>query len=398
MGNITRRGINAYQQTMKPPETNPPVEQARQKKDGLLKTIKTPLPEETLRVPRPGSVLPRDGTGGEDSKCRRVAKLLVLIGGDRAASILSELDAEQVEEISREIASIRGISAAEGEAILAEFRSLLSTPFGYSGAASGGVEAARRILYAAYGPLQGEALLNKSVPGSRENIFGFLETFAADQLALLLRDEAPPTAALILARLSPKLTAAVLGKTPAEHKSDILRRIAHQGDVAPEVLDRVAAAVKEKARHLGNAGTKDFAIDGMQALAAILKQGDYSFGDRLITELETESPGIGKDLKERLYTLDDVIDMPDRPLREKLAAMTDQDIALLLKGRGADFGEKILSCVSAARRKQIREEGEIMGAVPKRDSDAAAGELLAWFRLARESGEIILESDEDVLV
>jgi uncharacterized protein YegP (UPF0339 family) len=36
--------------------------------------------------------------------------------------------------------------------------------------------------------------------------------------------------------------------------------------------------------------------------------------------------------------------------------------------------------------------------VPKRDCDAAAREFLAWFRLARENGEIILTSDEDVVL
>jgi flagellar motor switch protein FliG len=384
MGNIVRRGIDAYQQTMKPRELD----------GGLVKTVRGR--EETLRVPRPGSVLPQSGDG--DSKCRRVAKFLILIGGDEAASVLAELEPKQVEEISREIASIRGINAAEAEEILAEFRSLLAAPFGFSGNVSGGVEAARRILYAVYGPEKGEFFLNKSIPVSKANIFGFLDEFTPEQLGLLLRDESPVTSALILARLPAGLTAAVLNKTPPGRKAEITRCIARQGEVAPEVLERVAAAVQEKARHLGGAGAKDFTIDGMNALAAILKQGDYAFGDRIVSELETESPLIGRNLKERLYTLDDVIEMVDRPLREKLAAMSDRDIAVLLKGREAEFGEKILSNVSAARRKIIREEGEIMGAVPKRECDEAARNFLAWFRMGRENGDILLVSDEDVII
>jgi flagellar motor switch protein FliG len=408
MGNILRRGIDAYQQTMTPkpaasdvreppnpaPQKNPPVQK---KNEGLVKTIRTPPRKETLRVPRPGSVLPAD-EGGEDSKYRRVAKFLILVGGDQAAGILAELENEQVEAISREIASIRGISAGEGEAILAEFRSLFSMPYSFSGAASGGVETARRILYAALGPEKGESLLNKAVPDSKENIFDFLEEFTPEQLLVLLKDEAPSTAALILSRVSSRLSAGTVNKLSAERKPEIVRRIAHQGEVAPEVLERVAAAVKEKARHIGGTGAKELKIDGMQALAAILKQGDYSFGDRIISELETNSPGVGRDLKERLYTLDDVVNMIDRPLQEKLKTMSDQEIAVLLKGRGIEFREKILSCVSAGRRALIREEGEILGAVPRRDCDEAASAFLGWFRLSREKGEIILSSDEDVFV
>jgi len=78
--------------------------------------------------------------------------------------------------------------------------------------------------------------------------------------------------------------------------------------------------------------------------------------------------------------------------------MSDRDVALLLKGRGNEFYEKIMSCVSAGRRKLIREENEVLGAVPKRDCDSVAREFLTWFRYARENGEILLYSDEDVVL
>jgi flagellar motor switch protein FliG len=163
------------------------------------------------------------------------------------------------------------------------------------------------------------------------------------------------------------------------------------------VLEQIAAALKEKVRHISS-NVNDIKIDGMQALAAILKQGDYGCGDKIINDLEKSIPEIGKDLKEKLYTLDDVINTVDRPIQDKLKTMLERDIAILLKGKGMEFREKILSCVSAGRRQLIREESEILGAVPKRDCDAVAGEFLAWFRAARESGEIILYSDEDVFV
>jgi flagellar motor switch protein FliG len=391
MGNKMPRGIEAYRQTLqqKTPGADPaPIKTGTPPPEGLTKQVK-PLPK---TIPR------ADEAAGEDSKYRRVAKFLILIGGDEASRIIAELESDQVEDISREIASIRGITAEEGEAILDEFRSLLSLPCGYSGSSSGGIEAARRLLYAAYGPEKGETILNKSVPDSKENIFDFLENFSPEQIALLIKEEVPAAAALILSRLPSASSAAVLANTSAERKLDIVRRIAHQGEVAPEVLEQVAAALKEKARHIGRSDKDMVAIDGMNTLAAILKHGDYSFGDRIINELEDSSPDLGRDLKERLYTLEDVLKADDRPLQEKLRAMADKEIALLLKGRSAEFAEKILSNMSVQRRALIKEEGEILGAVPKRDCDTAAREFLSWFRLAREEGRILLLSDEDVLI
>jgi flagellar motor switch protein FliG len=402
-------GIAAYRNAMQPPARRPgPVSG-----EGLLKTGEAPETPSSGDVPGGGEnrffklpkVLPRKedreeaARGAGDSKLRRVAKFLILIGGDEAAGILSELDMEQVEAISREIASIRGISGEEASAIFEEFRSLLSSNYDYLGANFGGVEAARRLLYAAFGPERGMEFLNRALPQTRENPFSFLEEFNGEQIALLLKEESPGAAALILSRLPPKLSAEALVAIGSGRKIEIVKRIARLGQTTPEVLEQVAGALKEKARKLGGVSPKDaVAVDGRGALAAILKQSDLSFGDRIIQELDEEDPELSQELKERLNTLEDVIKAEDRPLQEKLRSMTDRDLALLLKGKTPEFTEKILSNLSAQRRAILGEEIRFLGAVPRRDVDAAAKSFLAWFRENREEGRILLIDDEDVIV
>jgi flagellar motor switch protein FliG len=344
-----------------------------------------------------GSPLLPEGRA-EESKYRRVAKFLILIGGEKAAGILSHLDEDQVEAVSREIAGIRGIGAKEGEEILQEFKSLLSASYPYAGVASGGLEEARRLLYAAFGPEKGEGILNKSVPSSRRNPFGFLEELKADQIALLLKNEGVPAAALVLSRLSPKLTASVLANTSPERKLDIVRRIARLGESPPEVLEQVAGALKEKARAFADPAAETLEMDGMKTLAEILRQGDYSFGDRILEELEEIDPELGRNLKERLYTLEDLIKAQDRPLQEKLRSMEDRDIALLLKGKTPGFTGKILSNLSAQRQAAVQEEGEILGPVPRKDVDTVTRDFLAWFRLGREEGHILLVEGDSELI
>jgi flagellar motor switch protein FliG len=353
--------------------------------------------KETEKAKIPAPVPTPEGEPSQDSKYRRVAKFLILIGSEQAAGILAELDPDQISEISKEIALVNVIKPEEKNQILTEFQALFSKPFNFYGSSRGGIETARRILYVAKGAVEGEEILNRAIPKSKENFFGFLEEYSAEQLVMLLKDETDQTAALLLSRMTAKLSAETLSRLPAKRKAVILKRIAHQSEVSPEVLEQVSAAMKEKIRNI-SVSSDEIKIDGMQALTAILKQGDYSFGDKLINEIEKSDPLIGQNLKEKLYTLDDILLALDRPIQEKLSSMTDHDIAVLLKGRGNEFYEKIMSCVSAGRRKVIREESEVLGAVPKRDCDLAARDFLAWFRAARESGEILLYSDEDVVV
>jgi flagellar motor switch protein FliG len=330
-----------------------------------------PADPKFVKIPKTGGP-----EGREESKYRRVAKFLVLIGAEEAARILPRLEPAQIEAVSREIALVRGITAEEGKGILDEFRSLLSSSYRFEGASSGGPEAARRILYAAFGPEKGEDILGRALPPSTETPFGFLEDFSGDQVSLLLREESPAAAALVLSRLSPKLSAAVLARLPPGDRADLVRRVARQREVSPEVLAQAARVLKEKAQSFRQAGAEE--INGMKALADILRQGDYSFGNRILQSLEEQDGTLGQALKERLLTLDDVVAMDDKTLQEKLFTMTDRDIALLLKGRERDFTEKLLSNVSGERRQSIREEWEIMGPVPRKDVDEAVRKFLDW--------------------
>jgi flagellar motor switch protein FliG len=163
------------------------------------------------------------------------------------------------------------------------------------------------------------------------------------------------------------------------------------------VLEQAASALKEKARHISRED-EGGRIDGMNTLAAILKNGDFSFSGRILGELEDQNPDLGKDLRERLYTPEDVVNAEQRPLEEKLRTMTDREIAMLVKSASDLFSEKILSCISARRRALLDEEIESLGTVPKKETDKALRDFLVWFRQAREEGRILMLSGEDVLV
>jgi flagellar motor switch protein FliG len=179
-------------------------------------------------------------------------------------------------------------------------------------------------------------------------------------------------------------------------KTEIIKRIAKMGKVSPSVLERIAAALKEKARKIGKTDSEE--VDGMSALAEILKSSDASFESRLLTELDYEDPTLSYDLRARLYTLDDVTRMNDIALEEKLRSMSEKEVVFLLKGRNKAFIDKILSNMSAPRRALIREEADILGPVSRFEADKVASDFLTWFRRGRETGEILLYDDDDIIL
>ena len=140
----------------------------------------------------------------------------------------------------------------------------------------------------------------QSAAGAVERPFAFLEGFSGPQTAWLLRDESPAAAALILSRLPPRLSADILAAVGPDRMTEIVRRMVRQGEVSPEVLERAAAGLREKARHFRWAGGEP---EGIGALLAILRSAGGSFGDRLLQELEAGHPALGRELRDRFRRL-----------------------------------------------------------------------------------------------
>jgi flagellar motor switch protein FliG len=391
------RGLAAYRQTVK--QKNDPAEEAAPefiKKTQRLADLFGGKFRKTPDPPPQEAPEPVKEAAESESKYRRVAKLLILIGPEEASKILAHLEPRHVELVAQEIAGIHGVTAEDAASVVMEFRSLLSKTFGYGASSAGGPDAARDILRTAFGRDKGDAILSRAVPDTTKKAFSFLEAYPPEQLVMLFKDEGSAVEALVLSRLPPALTAKVLADTPPKRRFEIIKRIAHMGKTSIEVIERVAASLKTKAERLDQSDM--IRIDGMNALTDILKAADISFGDRLLSELESEEPALGQNLKERLHTLEEVVKARDRPIQEKLAVMPDREIVLLLKDRSREFTEKILSNVSAQRRIQIREEAEVMGPVLKKEAALIARDFLDWFTVQREAGQIILSDDEDILL
>lgn len=392
MSDLNRRRLAAYKKTGKKTEKTSPQPPA---------DAQTPSSNEGLssRIP-PIQAAPPNTKANKDegfykttleSKYRKVAKFLVLIGKDEAAGILSRLDPKQVEEISREIAGISRISNDEAEKILAEFRNMLADGFLKTTTAQGGTDAARDILNRAFGKEAGEAILKKTVPSGGLKPFDFLEEYEGQQIALVLGGESPATIALILARVSPTCAAKTIKHLDKERRSDVLKRIASLAAVSPEVLGMVASALREKFTAIGRQDSDG--IDGRFALAEILKRSDFSFGEKLLQELHGIDPKLAEDIQKKIYTLDDIVRANDRPLQEYLRSMDNSKIVLLLRGKSEAFQTKIRANLSKNRRILIDEEDENLGPLPRVEVEEQANIFLTWFRKAREEGNIVLEED-----
>ncbi|MGI5172516.1 flagellar motor switch protein FliG [Treponema sp. OMZ 840] len=359
-------------------------------RDGLLKLVKTSQHSESK------SSSQEKGTAAApleaDSVYRRVAKFLLLIGVNEAAKVLPHLTPEQTEKIIPEIASIRSVDTDEASVIFAEFRSLLERS-----RQAGGVQTARSILEKAFGEQRAQAMLSKAVPFPDGTPFDYLQEISAERLTLLLKDEAAPVQTLVLSRLKSALAAAFIKDCDKERQKEIISRMAKLPAVSTDVVRRVDRAMREKLQNIS--GETGSAIDGRSTLAAILKKMDPASEKSVLSILGESDPELSEDLRNRLFTIDDIVNADDRFIQELLRSMSDEHIAVLIAGKEEKFRTKILQNMSKGRGDTVLEEEQLKIPVRKKDSDEVTHTFFSALRRAWEEGRLVIKGrDDDVYV
>lgn len=325
---------------------------------------------------------------GRDSVYRRVAKFLLIIGVDEAAKILPHLTEEQTEKIIPEIASIRSVSPEETSQILEEFETLLK-----NAREGGGIDTAREILKKAYGEKKAKELIDKSVPFPLEKPFEYLNDIDNERINLLLKEESVQVKALILSHLNPKKAASVINLMDSKEKSEVAFRLLKLEPVSPEVIKNLDEVLHKKVLLQNSQRTNS--LDGKNILAEILKKMSFSTENSILSKISTEEPSLANDLRERLFTVDDVVNSDDRFVQETLMMYSNYEIACLVYKREEKFTKKIFQCISQGRVSQVQEELNINQTFLKSECDKIYSKFLNTLRNAFEEGKLFIKNRTD---
>ena len=329
-----------------------------------------------------------DSEPGKESVYRRVAKFLIILGTDQAARVLQHLPEEQTEKIVAELASIRSVKEEEKEVILAEFEGLAAHTF-----EEGGKETARTILEKAWGPEKAKEMLSRAAPYVGAKPFDYLNREESEKVLLLLNDESVPVQALVLSHLEPKKAADIINKMAEEAKTNVVLQLANMGAVSPEVIRRVDQAMHEKSESVKI--EKADRIDGRSALSEILKKMSPGSEEGILRSLSREDPELGRDLKDRLFTVEDVLLVDDRAIQEYLRDLENTEVVYLIAGKGGEYRKKLLGCVSASRRKLILEEEDLRKPILRSACDEATAKFISVLREAYERGRLVIKGRND---
>jgi flagellar motor switch protein FliG len=325
------------------------------------------------------------------SGTRKAAILCVALGDDVASAIFKCLEDDEVQQITREVATLQRISSEMADDVVEEFYQLL---LARTYVVMGGVDYAKRLLVKSFGADAGRRVLDK-VTRSLETTVGFeaLQKVDPQQLSKLFQNEHPQTIALVLAHLDVSMAADTIQYLPEAQRADIVLRMASLQTISQDVIRNVSMVLDEKLKSVGSFNPQ--VVGGIRSVAELCNRLDREVSRKLLEEIEGAQPELALEIRNRMLTFDDLLLLDDLGIRELLQRVDKKVLTVALKGTVAELQNRIFSNMSSRAVELMKEEMDFMGQVKIKDVTAAQREIIDLLREMDEQGVISLSGGEE---
>lgn len=319
---------------------------------------------------------------------RKAAILMVMIGDEATSAILRELDSDEVELISKEIARVQALAPEEAEGVLEEFHHM-ATAREY--VIKGGLEYARKVLVNAFGSDQAQRMLDRLMKslGNETLSFDALQKSDPQQLSKFIHSEHPQTIALILSHLNASQAAGLLSQLPKELRADVAMRMANLDQISPDIINKIANVVGLKLRALGEMSRESYG--GVDAVAEMFNRLDSNATKDILEDIEGANPDLANNIRHLMFVFEDLLLLDINAIKELLGKVDRKILTVALKGTSEKMKTHLLQAMSQRGADMLREDMDAMGPIKIKEVEAAQQQIIAVVRQLEADGVISLK-------
>ncbi|MFZ0630458.1 MAG: flagellar motor switch protein FliG [Acidobacteriaceae bacterium] len=331
------------------------------------------------------------------SGVRKAAIFLVAVGDELGRKILQNLSEPDLRRLTEQIAELRAIPPELSLEVVEEFHGMLETQ---QYMMHGGLDYATKLLVDTFGKQRADDLLNlvKRAQEASQSDLAMLEKVDPQQLGKFLESEHPQTIAIVLAHLDGRRGSIVIDSLSEERRVEAIRRLAAMRQFSPEMAQRVAMVLHRRLENMGETGRK--AYSGFKAVADLLNRMESEQTTRMLQEIEAADPAMALNIRNLMFTFDDLVTIPPASIREIVSAADKRQLALALRGAQDELRAHVFAAMSSRAAEMLKEDMEVMGPVRAREVAGAQQEILALARTLEADGKVILklEQGDDFIV
>lgn len=316
---------------------------------------------------------------------QKAATVIVALGTDKASQIYQYMNADELEQLTIEVARLGYVTPEQTEQVLEDFYQMCMANKAIT---EGGLEYARTVLQKAFGDQEAELLLNKVTKALSNRSFAFPNKTDAKTLLSTLQHERAQTIALVLSYVDPDKAAAVLEELPTQKKLRVVKDIARMESASPAAVKMIEDELQKKFSNI--IVTENVQIGGLDHIAAIMNNLERSSEKAIFDGLSVKDENLAEEIRKRMFVFEDIVHMDDRSVQRFIRDCDMRDIVLALKGANKDVMNKLYSNMSTRMRQNIEEDLEITTNVRIRDVEEAQQRIVGVIRDLEERNQIII--------
>lgn len=322
---------------------------------------------------------------------RKAAILLLRIGKEKSAEILSHMAEPEVEAIMGEIARLESVGIAETQQVVKEAADLLAAR---SAISRGGLHYAQQLLEQSLGKERADEIMERLHAAAVQMPFQFLHQADPAQLRSFIVDEHPQVIALVLAHMTPDKASLLLSGLPADQQAQVAHRIAVMDRTSPDIVRAVEATLERKLSSMLQP-QEHSKVGGLDPLVNIINRSDRSTERQIVEGLEALDSALADEVKSRMFMFEDVTALDDRSVQQVLRQVDTAQLALALKGVPDNVRDKITRNLSSRAGESLVEEIELMGPVRLTQVEEAQQGIIRTIRQLEEQGQIMVRRGGD---
>ncbi len=320
----------------------------------------------------------------------KAATLLMNLDSATAGELLRGLTPEEIEELAVEMAQINtsGRRNKKDEArIVREF---------FSGLQKGDTSQRfslnsflNETLVDVLGEEKAKQIESQVSWTGTQDIFKAVRSADADELALVLKEEHPQMAAVILSELEPKKVQSILMLFDKEFCCKVVWKMAKPPALANRVKQQMATLVSKKLESFkGETNVIQEPKAILRELAIVLSDVERSLRGEILEDIKEQDKETADMISNLMVTWEDLLSIADRSLQEALRAVETQKLAIAMHGADEEIIQKIMSNLSKRAALALEEEKALMQDPMEEEISNAREEIVGPLRQANEEGTL----------
>ena len=318
------------------------------------------------------------------------AILLMLLDESEAATILKQLDPEEVRQLAKAMFDTANASEQQIGQALDRF---VTRSRDVSALAIGADTRIRTVINEAVGNVRADNILAAVAPQRSAASLEMLRWMDVDAISGLLASEHPQVGALILSVLVPEVAARAIETLDEVLQADLVLRAAMLTSVpaaAIEDLESVLASANVDGQRVAKQ-----AIGGPSDVAKIMKKMPKQLSERTLRSLKKHDRILAQTIEEEMFIFENLRDLDSKALGTVLRAVDAAQLAIALKGSDEDMVDRCLATMSKRASETIRDEMAEMTMVKRVDVDEAQKAIMQIVRQMAAAGDIMIAGAGD---